>query len=178
MPPGCCGSAVRCRWPRPSPGRASLLDALEFAHGRGFVHRDIKPGNVLVSAADGSVKLLDFGLARAYQASKLSGLTMTGQMAGTVAFMAPEQITNFREAKPPVDQYAAAATLYNLLTGHYAFDFPSDRIKQLLMILEDDPIPIRRHRADVPDGLAAVIHRAMARDPATRFADAAEMRRG
>src|SRR5436189_104546 len=85
-----------------------LLEALEYAHAKGFVHRDIKPANLLVEEAGGREvpKLADFGLARVYQTSQLSGLTMMGDVGGTVAFMAPEQITHYREAKPPVDQYA------------------------------------------------------------------------
>jgi serine/threonine-protein kinase len=175
------GRLLKERGPRPVAEAVGwtcqLLDALAAAHARGFVHRDVKPANLLVTEAGGLVKLADFGLARAYQASRLSGLTMTGAVGGTVAFMAPEQITNFRESKPPVDQYSAAATLYNLLTGQYVFDFPEDRIEQLMLILQADAVPIRRRRPDVPEGLAGVIHRALARDPATRFADAAEMRR-
>src|SRR5262249_58851116 len=79
-----------------------LLEALEYAHARGFVHRDIKPANLLVSPQRGRevVKLADFGLARVYQSSQLTGLTMSGDIGGPVAFMAPEQITN-RRASPP-----------------------------------------------------------------------------
>src|SRR5207249_1119084 len=86
--------------------------------GMGFVHRDIKPANLMVTQVNGreTIKLADFGLARVYQASELSGLTMMGDMGGTLAFMAPEQITNFRDAKPAADLYAVAATLYNLIT--------------------------------------------------------------
>jgi hypothetical protein len=156
-----------------------VLLALEYAHARGFVHRDIKPANVLLADPGGGevVKLADFGLARHYQESKLSGLTLTGTVGGTPAFLAPEQITNFREAKPPADQYGAAATLYNLLTGCYAYDFPSHPQERLGLILRQPPVAIRRRRPELPDGLALVVHRALARDPAKRFADAGEMRR-
>jgi serine/threonine-protein kinase len=155
-----------------------LLQALEYAQAKGFVHRDIKPGNLLVMAEGGRdvVKLADFGLARVYQASELSGLTLKGDMAGTIAFMAPEQITSFREAKPPVDQYAAAATLYNLLTGRMIFDLPTSMPDRILMVLQGDPVPIRTRRADVPEALAAIIHRALAREPEERYRGAREMR--
>src|SRR5436305_7393039 len=84
-----------------------LLQALDYAHAKGFVHRDIKPANLLVTR-DGpreTVKVADFGLARVYQSSPLSGLTMKGDRAGTIPFMAPEQIISLREARPPVDYY-------------------------------------------------------------------------
>jgi serine/threonine-protein kinase len=152
-----------------------LLDALRYAHGLGFVHRDIKPSNFLVAAPGGGreekVKLADFGLARVYQASALSGLTMTGDVGGTTAFMPPEQITNYRQAQPAADQYSAAATLYRLLTGKFIFDLPSGFEAQLLMILEQPPVPIRERRPDVPAPLAAAVHRALAKEPGRRFAD-------
>ena len=101
------------------------LAGLQYAHEQGFVHRDLKPANLLV-AGDGSspdCRLADFGLARKYHASRVSGLTLLGDMGGTVAYMAPEQITDFRNAQPAADIYSTAATLYHLLTGKYAFDF-------------------------------------------------------
>ncbi len=155
-----------------------LLEALEYAHARKFVHRDIKPGNLLVAREGGRDRALlaDFGLARAYQASRLSGLTMTDDLRGTPAFMAPEQITNFREAKPATDLYSAGATLYNLLTDRHILDFPKRQELKLLMILENDPVPIRSRRPEVSEALAAVIHRALAKDPADRFRDAKAMR--
>src|SRR5229473_3471587 len=83
-----------------------IAEALEFAHARGFVHRDLKPANVLLTQQGGKevAVLADFGLARVYQASKISGLTMEREVGGTVAFLAPEQITHFREVMPPTDQ--------------------------------------------------------------------------
>jgi serine/threonine-protein kinase len=159
--------------PRAAGLVCQLLEALAYAHARGFVHRDIKPANILVTTAGGGevVKLADFGLARVYQSSHLSGLTMSGDIGGTVAFMAPEQITHYREARPPVDQYAAAATLYNLLTDEYIYDLPREFPKQLAKILNEDPVPVRARRPDVPEELADAVHRALARDPADRFAD-------
>jgi serine/threonine-protein kinase len=149
------------------------LDGLAYAHARRFVHRDVKPSNLLVAEEGGRehVKAADFGLARIYQASHFSGLTMAGDIGGTVAFMPPEQITEYREARPPADQYSAAATLYNLLTDAYVYDFPAELKKQLRVILEEDPVPIRSRRKDVPKGLADVIHRALAREPGDRWPD-------
>jgi serine/threonine-protein kinase len=155
-----------------------LLDALEHAHGRKFVHRDIKPSNLLVvrDAAGETVKLADFGLARVYQASQMSGLTMSGEVGGTLGFMAPEQITDFREADPSADLYSAAATLYNLLTGAFIFDFKGDLKSRLLAVLQDDPVPIRQRRRDLPSALETAIHRSLYREPHKRWPDAASFR--
>ncbi|HJT76486.1 MAG TPA: serine/threonine-protein kinase, partial [Gemmataceae bacterium] len=154
------------------------LAALAYAHDKGFVHRDLKPANLLVGEEGGreAVKLADFGLARVYQASRLSGLTMTKQMGGTVAFMPPEQIINFREAKPPADQYGMAATLYNLLTNQYIYDLPRSAMEALAMMLQEDPVPIEDRRRDLPAGLVEAVHRGLARDPGDRFPDAEAMR--
>lgn len=156
-----------------------LLDALAYAHERGFVHRDIKPSNLLVTEESGheSVKVVDFGLARVYQASQLSGLTLTGDIGGTMAFMPPEQITEYREAKPPADQYAAAATLYTLLTGSHIHDLPTEFHKQILVVLQNDPVPIQQRRKGVPKELGDAIHKALAREPDERFADVAAFRK-
>jgi len=95
-------------------GICQMLTGLAHAHEKGFVHRDIKPANILVHK-DGTTKttkLADFGLARAYEVSQLSGVTMQGDVGGTPRYMPPEQVTHFRNVKPAADQYSAAATLY------------------------------------------------------------------
>lgn len=155
-----------------------MLLALEYAHARGVVHRDIKPANLLIGRRDDREYgfLADFGLARVYQESQLSGLTMTGDVAGAGRFLAPEQITNYRIAEPPADQYAAAATLYYLLTGKQVYDLPKEIHRQFSMILQQQPVPIAQRRSDIPPELAAVIHKALSRNPAHRFADVAAFR--
>jgi serine/threonine-protein kinase len=155
-----------------------LLDALAYAHSRKFVHRDIKPANMLITEENGreTVQLADFGLARIYQADTLSGLTFQGQMGGTPAFMPREQILNFREAKPPADQYSAAATLYYLLTNQLIYDAPENINRLLFMILQQDPVPIRMRREEIPEALAIIIHRALAPEPEQRFADVQALR--
>ena len=91
--------------------------------------------------------------------------------------MAPEQINDLRAAKPSADQYSAAATLYNLLTDRFIYDFPKKLHAKIMKILLEDPVPIRDRRPDLPEGLAAIIHRALARDPQARYANVREMRR-
>ncbi len=150
-----------------------VLKGLAHAHAKGFVHRDIKPANILIEERPPkrTAKLADFGLARAFAGSELSGLTMQGEVSGTIAYMAPEQVTHLREVKPPADQYSVAATLYHLLTAEYPHDLPRSPVDQLVHILTREAVPIRERRPDVPDGLAESIHKALARDPEDRFAD-------
>ena len=123
-----------------------------------------------------TAKLADFGLAKIYQESSLSGLSVTGQMGGTLAYMPPEQITHFREAKPAADIYAAGATLYTLLTGRKIFDIKGRPELQVAQILFEDPAPIQSHRPEIPDALAAIVHKSLAKAPNGRFPDAWAMR--
>lgn len=181
--PGCdARELVKERGPLPVPSAVALtcqlLDALECAHGHQFVHRDVKPSNLLVSEEGGRpvVRLADFGLARVYQASTLSGLTLLGEIGGSAGYMAPEQITRFREVLPSGDQYGAAATLYHLLTGQAPYDLPRQTSQRFMMILNQDPIHITERRSDLPASLVQIIHRALAREPKDRFADVAAFR--
>jgi len=153
---------------------SQLLGALAYAHGKGFVHRDLKPANMIVLRENGkeTIKLADFGLARTYQLSQLSGLTMSGSTGGTAHFMPPEQVLNFRTVKPTADQYSAAATLYNLLTDRHVYDCKGGVQDLLKLVLLNEPVPIRSRRPDLPPQLADVIHKALARKPKDRFADA------
>jgi serine/threonine-protein kinase len=156
-----------------------LLRALDHAHTRGFTHRDIKPGNLLVAQEGGRdvVKLADFGLSRIYQSTPMSGLTLEGDLGGSPAFMAPEQFTELRTAFPAVDQYSAGALLYYLLTARYPYDFPERLEQKIMKILLEDPVPVRARREDLPEELTAIVDRALARKPQDRFASAREMGR-
>ena len=98
---------------------AQALDALSYAHTKGYIHRDIKESNILISgeAPNLIAKLTDFGLAKSFTQSGMSGITMAGDMAGTFAYMPPEQIKDFRNVRPTSDIYAIGMTAYSLLAG-------------------------------------------------------------
>jgi serine/threonine-protein kinase len=154
------------------------LEALAHAHRAGIVHRDVKPNNLLVARIDGRdvVKLSDFGLARIYNESSVSGLTVEGNIAGTFGYMPPEQIGDMRNVGPAADLYGVGGTLYSLLTGQLPYDFPDKTHECLVMIVNEDVRPIQQLRPEVPRDLAEVIEIAMAREPDDRFADADSMR--
>jgi serine/threonine-protein kinase len=154
-----------------------FLDALAHAHEKGYVHRDIKPSNLLVVGPSGAevVKVSDFGLARAYEESSMSGLTLANASGGTPAFMPPEQVNDFRSARPSADQYAAAATLFQLLTARAVYE-PTETTQQMLRrILVEEPIPLRPGALPLPAPFDPVIRRALSRNPDARFADVRAM---
>jgi serine/threonine-protein kinase len=155
-----------------------ILKGLELAHKMGFVHRDIKPENVLIAhTSEGlTAKISDFGLAKSFRGVGLSGLTFSGEMRGTVPFMPPEQMLDFKTVTPLADLYATAATLYYILTCKYVYDEAAGGGDLIRMLMEEPPVPVRERRPDVPDGLAEVIRKCLARDPKERYPDAALMR--
>ena len=156
------------------------LDALAYAHTKGYIHRDIKESNILISGAAPNLvaKLTDFGLAKSFTQSGMSGITMAGDMAGTFAYMPPEQIRDFRNVRPTSDIYAIGMTAYSLLAGDTALDLgPNNDIAGTVKaIFEGKVIPLRQRAADVPERVAEVIERALAKDPANRWQSAAAMR--
>lgn len=153
------------------------LDGLEHAHGRGIVHRDLSPHNILLSSADATptAKVCDFGLAKAFDQAGLSGLTRTGTAAGKPYFMPRQQLINFKNAQPEVDTWAMAATLYWMLTAHFPRDFPAHK-DPWLVVLQEDPIPIRRRDPSLPAALAEVIDEALRDRPVLGFGSAAALR--
>jgi serine/threonine-protein kinase len=154
------------------------LEGLEHAHSLGFVHRDVKPSNLLVSRQGSKVwaKVADFGLAKSFEQAGFSGLTRSDQVVGTLAFMAPEQALAARYARPSVDIYASGATLYYLLSGRVPHEFVRGR-DPLVAIREDEPVPLECRCDDLPAGLAEVVHRALAKEPPGRFPTAKALHR-
>jgi serine/threonine-protein kinase len=156
------------------------LGALDFAHSQGFVHRDIKEQNILVDGAYPNyvAKLTDFGLAKSFMQTGMSGVTMVGDVAGTIAYMPPEQVRDFKEVKPPSDIYAVGMTAYSLITGAHALDLsPRAGISETVKAIFEKPIvPINTRLPEVPRRVAAVIETAIAKEPKLRWRTAGEMR--
>jgi serine/threonine protein kinase len=150
-----------------------LLDALTHAHSQGIIHRDVKPANVVLSA-QGAV-LLDFGIARAVVASGTDQLTRSGIAVGTSTYMSPEQITAAPNIDHRSDLYSLGCMLFECLAGQPPFHHRNEAV--VLQLHLSQPAPdIRRLRADTPADLADVVARAMAKNPADRWASATRMR--
>lgn len=147
---------------------AQIADALEYAHQHGVIHRDVKPGNIMV-LPDGKVKLMDFGIAR----MQTSGMTQTGMMLGTPKYMSPELIVG-AETDGRTDIYSLGVVLYQMLTGSAPFE--SNTISTTLYRIMHDPAP---HPSTlgirVSPGFEHILNRALAKKPEKRYAHAAEM---
>jgi serine/threonine protein kinase len=150
-----------------------LLDALAHAHGQGIIHRDVKPANVVLSG-EGAV-LLDFGIARAVVASGTDQLTRSGIAVGTSTYMSPEQITAAPSLDHRTDLYSLGCMLFECLAGQPPFHHPNEAVV-LQLHLSEAPPDIRTLRSETPADLAEVIAKALAKNPADRWASALSMR--
>jgi serine/threonine-protein kinase len=159
---------------------AQALEALSFAHAQGYIHRDFKDQNILVAGSSPNLtaKLTDFGLAKSFTQSGLSGVTMAGEMAGTLAYMPPEQLRNFRDVKPQSDIYAVGMTAYSLLTGCLALDLSKNSSVNdtIRAIFEQPAVPLHQRAPHIPRPVCEIIDRALAKDPAQRWQRAGAMR--
>jgi serine/threonine-protein kinase len=163
-----------------APVAFQLMEGLASAHGAGIIHRDLKPDNVFLMRSRGGkqdfVKLLDFGISKFSALSGDSGFSMTrtGAVMGTPYYMAPEQAKGSRDLDHRVDIYATGVILYEALTGQVPFN--ADTFNELLFkIVLEEPRPLEQVEPSVDRGFAAIVSKAMARDPAHRFQSAREM---
>jgi len=150
---------------------ARLARALHYAHSQGVIHRDIKPANVMLDRVNGSLKLMDFGIARVGDGSR----TRTGLVLGTPSFMSPEQLAGLT-VDGRSDLYSLGVLLYQLLAG--SLPHQSDSMARLMQQIATEPAPdVRTRRADLPESLALVLALALEKRPELRYASGEQMAR-
>jgi len=148
-----------------------VCQALHYAHQCNIVHRDVKPGNIMVLESGSRVKLLDFGIARAGTASSLS---RSGLAMGTTCYMSPEQTKGHKDLDARSDMFSAGIVLYELLTG--SPPWPGEGDYEIMTRIINDPFPpLSTKLRNYPAGLDRVLERALAKDPATRYQTAERM---
>ncbi|MEO6323785.1 MAG: TonB family protein [Thermoanaerobaculia bacterium] len=148
----------------------SLLDALDYSHGRGVVHRDIKPDNLILDRR-GNPYLMDFGIAKSADSMVE---TQSGFILGSPAFLSPEQLRG-EPLDGRTDVYSFGITLYEMLSGARPFD-ATDRTELMIQRLKEDPIRIETKRPEISAQMAAIVMKALERERGRRFTGAAEMR--
>ncbi len=152
---------------------AEMADALAYAHGRGMVHRDIKPGNIMLDAETGKAVLTDFGIVKLAGGQTTAAVTMTGALIGTPAYMSPEQALG-EKGDTRVDIYSLGVVLFQMVTGQLPFD--ADTPLAVVMKQVNDPVPLPMNfNPDVPLNLQDVILKSLAKKPDDRYQTAAEM---
>ncbi len=158
------------------PLMCQALEGLGHMHRHGYVHRDLKPQNILLSAVEGGVaRVADFGLAKSFERAGLTGMTATGAVRGTPHFTPREQVTNYKYVKPVSDVWAMGATLYHVLTGTFPRTIRSGA-NPMLVALTGELVPVRARDEGISETLAGVIDHALEIDPALRYPDADALR--
>tara|TARA_R110002110_G_scaffold26911_3_gene98509 strand:+ start:14982 stop:16688 length:1707 start_codon:yes stop_codon:yes gene_type:complete len=149
-----------------------LAKAMDYAHSRGVVHRDLKPDNIILGADGETVKVTDFGIAR-MEESASKETTQVGMMLGTPRYMSPEQASG-SAVDGRSDLFAVGVILYETITGHKAFD--AESLPTLIMqIVQKNPVPIRQLTTDAPVGLQKIVNKLLQKKPERRFQSGREL---
>jgi eukaryotic-like serine/threonine-protein kinase len=157
---------------------AQACAGLDYAHRRGIIHRDVKPGNLMVTGGpvgggEMTLKLTDFGIARAIEQTRI---TQVGSVVGTAAYLAPEQVRG-EEATPATDVYALGVVLYQFLTGRLPYEGSS--LAELAVRQQNErPLPPTTYNSEISETLGTAVLRALEGDPARRYGSAAELAGG
>ncbi len=149
----------------------SVADGLSSAHQRGIVHRDVKPGNIIITT-DGFVKLIDFGLAKLADRTRV---TRTGNAPGTLSYMSPEQVSG-KEVDGRTDIWSLGVVAYEALSGSLPFQADIDPA-MMYQIINEDPPRLRKHRPETPEDFEAIVHKCLTKDPAERYSTATDLMR-
>ncbi|HET7589460.1 MAG TPA: protein kinase [Solirubrobacterales bacterium] len=180
---GRSGAQILQRQGAVDPGVAAEIGiqacaGLDYAHRRGIIHRDVKPGNLMVvggpvGGGEMIVKLTDFGIARAIEQTRI---TQVGSVVGTAAYLSPEQVRG-EEATPATDVYALGVVLYQFLTGRLPYEGSS--LAELAVRQQNEkPLPPSTYNSEVPETLGAAVLRALEGDAGRRYASAEELAQG
>jgi serine/threonine protein kinase len=151
------------------PIMLAALEGLAHAHQQGIVHRDLKPQNILLDR--GVARISDFGLAKNFQQAGFSGLSITGNYAGTPLFMPREQLINFKHLKPASDVWSIAATFYFMLTAVFPYPFTKDR-DPIDVILNEQVVPIEKWDKTLPKQFCDQINRSLSPKSSERHSSA------
>jgi pSer/pThr/pTyr-binding forkhead associated (FHA) protein len=156
------------------PIMLAALEGLAHAHQSGIVHRDLKPANILLDR--GITRVSDFGLAKNFQQAGMSGLSVTGNYAGTPLFMPREQLINFKYMKPVSDVWSMAATFYFMLTGTVPYPFTEKR-DPIEVILNEPIVPLEKRDKSLPHNLCACMDKALSLKANDRYPTAGDFMR-
>lgn len=160
------------------PLMMDVLEGLAYAHFKGFIHRDLKPQNILLTKGNNTLKakISDFGLSKNFTQAGFSGMTVTGSYAGSYPFMPREQVTNFKYVKPVSDVWSIAATFYFVLTGELPREIRKGQ-DPMDAILGGNIIPIRNRNSHINKGISDIIDRSLSNNPKDRYQDAGDMKK-
>jgi serine/threonine protein kinase len=165
------GIAGMLDWRRAYHVAVGVAQALEFAHERNIIHRNIRPSNILIRQSDGCVKLGDLMLARAIDELGTARITRPGEVVGDVRFLAPEQVSGETHVDSRADVYSLGATLYAILTGRPPFE--GTTVELIGRILSQPPEPPTKYHLAIPPAFEGLVLRMLAKRPEDRFASAA-----